>query len=621
MLSAQSYRRDIDGLRALAIIPVVLYHTHLAGFGGGYVGVDIFFVISGFLITGILAREIERGDYSLIRFYERRARRILPALFVMLAGVLAAASWLYVPGDFEGVPRSALAALGFVSNVWFFAHSGYFAAPAEAMPLLHCWSLAVEEQFYIAFPWVLWLCATRAPRWRVPAVALAALVSFGWAWAKQSSADGFAFYMLPPRAWELFAGALLALDAVPPLRSRALREAASLAGLALIGFAVFSYDRHTVFPGVAALPPVLGAGLLLYSAPGTWVGRLLSAGPLVGVGLISYSLYLWHWPLIVFTEYATDAKLAGAMRFAVIGAALAFAWASWRFVERPFRDGKRYDRRQIFRLSAAGIGLLAAVCCAMLPLGGWGQRFSPQVNQLIAGTQDFSPLRAACLNKQIGGPRPQCTIGAKVAPTALLWGDSHGVELSWALGRQMGQHGGALIERTRASCPPVLGYSPASDPDCAAFNADVLDHIIHTPTITRIYMAGFWASLAYRQPDMPQKITATITALRAAGKRVTIIGPVPPQGFTVPRRLAHAAALGQLADVPSTNLVDYTRDTGWFTANYPRWQAQGADILDPLRALADGDHTRLMVDGKPAYFDMHHLSVAGAKAVIAAGGV
>lgn len=618
MSSTLSYRRDIDGLRALAILPVVLYHTHTPGFGGGYIGVDVFFVISGYLITAILAREIDSDTYSLVRFYERRARRILPALLLMMMVVLAVAAWLYLPGDFEGVPRSALMTLAFLSNVWFFMKAGYFAGPAETMPLLHCWSLAVEEQFYIAFPWLLLICARRAPPWRIPLVLLLTALSLGWAWWKQADTDAFAFYLLPPRAWELLAGALLALGAVPVVRQRLWRELWSWSGLALIAFAVLTYDRHTVFPGIMAIPPVLGTALLLHCAPGTLAGRLLVLPPLVGIGLISYSLYLWHWPLIVFTEYAIDSNVTGATRIAVLLASLALAWVSWRFVERPFRNARAFSRQRIFIMSGTGMAMAAMVAGLMLPLGGWSGRFSPQVNHFIAGHDDISPKRAACLSKAIDGERPECTFGARAAPSVLVWGDSHGVELSWVLGQTLGRHGQAVMERTRGSCPPMIGYSVANDPGCALFNQGVLAQISQTPSIRRVYLVAYWAGGAYRQPRSPAMIDTTIAQLQAAGKQVTLIGPIPTQPFDVPRHLAHAAAMGTVGNRGSTTLADHRKAVSWLTDNYPRWRAKGVTIVDPLAVLADGDRTRLMMDGKPLYFDYHHLSLTGAKAVLTA---
>lgn len=617
MSAGQPYRRDIDGLRALAILPVVLFHTHVPGFSGGFVGVDIFFVISGFLITGIIAREIDAGRFSLVRFYERRARRILPALLTMMAAVLAASAWFYLPEDFAAVPRSALLTLAFLANVWFFAKTGYFAGGAETMPLLHCWSLAVEEQFYVAFPLLLWLIARLAPQRRVPVLAAIAGISFALAVWKQAATDGMAFYLLPMRAWELFAGALLAIGAVPEVTRRWAREGLAALGLALIGFAVFAYDRHTVFPGATALAPVLGSALLIHAAPGTLAGRLLAMRAPVFVGLISYSLYLWHWPLIVFTEYARDVPLRGVWQVGAIVAAFVIAWASWRFIEKPFRDPRVFPRKRVFAWSGAGLAAIAVGALTMLPLGGWDARFAPRVLQLARAREDFSPKRDLCLTDRIAASAA-CRLGAPATPTALLWGDSHGVELAWALGEAYGARGSSLVQRTRASCPPVLGYARAADPGCALFNADAIRTIENAPSLRTVYLAAFWAGGDYDRPGMPAQIDATITRLRRAGKRVVLVGPIPPQPWNVPRHLAHQAAFGGPVADKGASLADYERAAGWFTANYPRWRAQGVTILDPARALVTGGATRVAMNGTPLYFDSHHLSLAGARAVLAA---
>ncbi|NWK97143.1 acyltransferase [Sphingobium lactosutens] len=611
------YRRDIDGLRALAILPVLLFHAHVPGFSGGYVGVDIFFVISGFLITGIIAREVDEGRFSLIRFYERRFRRILPALTLMMVAVLGAAAWLYLPGDLEGVPKSALAATVFASNLWFFADTGYFAGGADVKPLLHTWSLAVEEQYYIGFPVLLMLLARFAPRWRTAVVAVVAAGSLALCVAMQRDTTGFAFYLLPARAWELFAGALLALGAVPTMRMRWLREAIAWTGFGAIALAVACYDRNTLFPGIAALLPVAGAAALLHGAPGTSMGRLLALPPLVGVGLLSYSLYLWHWPLIVFTEYATDLPLEGWTRVAVIGAAFVAAFLSWRFVERPFRDSRRVPARSIFAFTGGAMVLLGTLSLALLAAAPWPSRFVPAALAQIAGRGDVSPARGRCHDSFVRGVRP-CVLGASTPPDALLWGDSHGVELAYALGEQARAERRSLIERTASSCPPVLDYA-AKDTRCAAANRATFGAIRADPRIRHVYLAAFWGNGDFDDPTFVAKLDRTIAALRAEGRQVTIIGPVPPQPFDVPRRLAHLARAGEPAGAAGVDRATIEAHTRHLRALFAAWRARGVGYIDPIAALCGPVHCAIERDGKPLYFDTHHLSVAGARLVIRDG--
>ncbi|WP_309623804.1 SGNH hydrolase domain-containing protein, partial [Novosphingobium sp.] len=340
----------------------------------------------------------------------------------------------------------------------------------------------------------------------------------------------------------------------------------------------------------------------------------------VGIGLISYSLYLWHWPLIVFAEYARDEKLAGIWQLGIIAASFLAAWASWRWIERPFRSSQRFDQKRIFMWSGIGMAALGAGAIALISLGGWASRFPPDVARLTAAKDDFSPKRTACLSDAIGGARPECTFGAPgAAPTALLWGDSHGVEFAWVLGQEYAAKGQALVQRTRGSCPPLASFARAKDPGCAAFNADVLELLAKSPGITTVYLAALWAQGEYRDdPAALMRLDATIARLRAMGKRVVVIGPVPPQAWNVPRRLAHAAAFGQSGDVPGAPAADYVRDCLWLTRAYPRWQAEGVGVIDPARALIAGTHSRIVMNGNPLYFDSHHVSLAGARAVLAA---
>ncbi|WP_188065879.1 acyltransferase family protein [Sphingobium sp. KCTC 72723] len=617
--TADRYRRDIDGLRAFAILPVLLFHAHVPGFSGGYVGVDIFFVISGYLITGIIAREVDQGRFSILRFYERRFRRIMPALALMMLAVLAASAWLYLPGDLASVPKSALAATFFVSNLWFFTDTGYFAGGADVKPLLHTWSLAVEEQYYIGFPILLMLLVRACPRWRNLVVASIAILSISLSVFMQRDTSGFAFYLLPTRAWELLAGALLALGCVPAIRQRWAREAIAWAGMAAIALAVACYDRDTLFPGIAALAPVLGAAALIHAAPCTSAGRLLGWRPLVGVGLISYSLYLWHWPLIVFTEYATDLPLAGATRIAVMAASLIAATLSWRFVERPFRDSHRIAAVAIFRFTAGAMALIGVLSLALLATDGWPSRLGPHVLALAAARHDISPQRGRCHDIYARDAQP-CVLGATTPPDAMLWGDSHGVELAYALGEQARREGRALIERTTSSCPPVLSYDDPKDARCAAANKAAFAALRADPAIRRVYLVAFWANGLFDDPAFVAKLDRTIAAIRAEGRDIVLIGPVPPQPFDVPRRLAHLARAGELAQAQGVERARIEARTTHLRALFARWQARGVRVIEPMAALCDARRCAIMQNGKPLYFDSHHLNMAGARLVVAKGG-
>ncbi|MFM7347934.1 MAG: acyltransferase family protein [Erythrobacter sp.] len=362
------YRRDIDGLRAVAVFPVVLYHAGVPGFPGGFVGVDVFFVISGYLITAILAREIAEGRFSLAGFYERRARRILPPLAVVLAATLLVGWHLLMPEELLRLGRATFATVLFASNVSAARSLDYFAPAAEFEPLLHTWSLAVEEQFYLIFPLLLMGLAWAG--WSRRALAVVAglsALSLAAAAALIDARPLWVFYLIVFRVWELGAGAMLALTRPAPPHARLLREGLGLAGLLAILAPVALYSAATPFPGFAALPPVLGATLLIWiggEGGGSRASRLLALRPLVGIGLVSYSLYLWHWPILAFVRvFEGWVRISNATAAGAVAASLAAAWLSWRFMERPFRmrppDGP--SRTTVFALSAVVFGLLGAL--------------------------------------------------------------------------------------------------------------------------------------------------------------------------------------------------------------------------------------------------------------------
>ena len=352
------YRREIDGLRAVAVLPVMMFHAGFEAFSGGFVGVDVFFVISGFLITSIIVAEKEAGAFSLVGFYERRARRILPALFVVMAACLPFAWFWLLPHDLKDFSQSVFAVSIFASNVLFWRESGYFDAAAELKPLLHTWSLAIEEQFYLLFPLFL-MAAWRGGRgfviWILLAATIASFALAQWGTYYTSAAT---FFLLPTRGWEMAVGALVALSDVRAkfvaVRS-ATRQAASLAGLMLLLYAIFTYDRATPFPGAYTLVPVIGTALLIvFATPATVVGKLLASRPLVVLGLVSYSAYLWHQPVLAFARHRVMGEPSDAALMLLLGLSLALAFLTWSLVERPFRNRKRFTRGQVFLGAAVG---------------------------------------------------------------------------------------------------------------------------------------------------------------------------------------------------------------------------------------------------------------------------
>jgi peptidoglycan/LPS O-acetylase OafA/YrhL len=348
------YRSEIDGLRAIAVIPVILFHAGFELFSGGFVGVDVFFVISGYLITTILIEDIENNRFSIVNFYERRARRILPALFfVMLVCIPFAWMWM-LPNQFKDFSQSLVAVSLFASNILFWRESGYFDAAAEEKPLLHTWSLTVEEQYYFLFPIFLiltWRFGKNKVFWMIVLFSVVSLLLSEWGWRNKANAN---FFLFPTRAWELLAGSITAF--IVQRRGVQSNNLLSLLGLAAIFYSIFVYDETTPFPSLYALVPVVGVSLLLlFADKKTLVAKLLSLKALVSIGLISYSAYLWHQPLFAFARIRMldDPNVMTMTLLSVVSLILAFF--SWRFIEQPFREKNNFDRLYVFKFSVGGI--------------------------------------------------------------------------------------------------------------------------------------------------------------------------------------------------------------------------------------------------------------------------
>ncbi|CAA0105610.1 Uncharacterised protein [Starkeya nomas] len=464
------YRSEIDGLRAVAVVPVILFHAGFSVFGGGFVGVDVFFVISGYLITAILLAEIEGGTFSIEKFYERRARRILPALFLVMAACVPFA-WLWmIPEQLRDFGRSLVAVVFFVSNFLFWREEGgYFAAAAELKPLLHTWSLAVEEQYYLFAPLslaVLWRFGRRRVFWLVVATAVASLLATEWGWRYAPRAN---FYLPQFRIWELLAGSICGFIASG--RTPRPNQALSLAGLALIVFAILYYDSSTPFPSLYALAPVVGTALiLLFAHKGTFVARLLSARVFVGIGLISYSAYLWHQPLFAFARIRSMGEPPAWLMLALAGVSLVLAYLSWRFVEQPFRRRPiplMPSRRAVFAASAvAAVPFVAFGLYASITQGIPSRLANPELGSrqaYLLATVLPNVLGNKCYagsSLQDADERGQlCPIFEPKDPKLriLIIGDSHSYTILPAF-TEIGKEN-AVYRMGLGSCPPINGAS------------------------------------------------------------------------------------------------------------------------------------------------------------------
>ncbi len=553
------YRPDIDGLRALAVVPVCLYHAGTPGFPGGFVGVDVFFVISGFLMASLISRDLDGGGFSLRDFYERRARRILPALFGMLAFCCVAAACLVSPKLFRDFGATLIATVLFASNLLFWRKSeNYFEAPTDWNPLAHTWSLGVEEQFYIVFPLLLMLLWRWRPGIRIPSIAVLALASLVLSIWGTANAPTATFYLLPTRGWELLLGALVAFipfrtssDETLPRSRWGIATLLALAGVGLIIWSVVDFDGGMAFPGAAALVPCLGAAILL-SLPGgntNAVSGLLSLRPFVFVGRISYSLYLWHWPLLVFVDrYFAFGSLSSGAKLAIVAASFMVAYGSWRWVEQPFRSrhGREagfWNTSRVFGAAAALTAALALAGVGILEGQGWPQRFpgleSVSLERQMAlearddpAWQNFDERRCFMVNAaEWGGDACDLNPGSK-AGRAILWGDS----FAWAWAYGFFRSGGSQLEvlqYTSPQCPPILGYHAASHPQCDAFDRDVA-MVARRHGASTVIMAANWSTYLRRGKFGFRDVADTVAALHRAGLRVILIGQSPVFPFAYP---------------------------------------------------------------------------------------
>lgn len=527
------YRSEIDGLRTVAVLPVILFHAGLDLFSGGFVGVDVFFVISGYLITTILIDELQRGDFSILRFYERRARRILPALFFVMACCLPWAWFWMLPNEIYNFGISLTAVSFFASNFVFWRQDGYFAAAAEEKPLLHTWSLAVEEQYYLLFPiylMLVWRFGRNPVFWSICIIAAISLMIAEWGWRTYPSAN---FYLAPTRAWELLAGSIVAFFVQKHGVQR--NNVFAALGLAGIVFAVFAYDRFTPFPSLYTLVPVIGAVLIiLFADHQTWVARVLSTRGFVGLGLISYSAYLWHQPLFAFARIRSHDQSGVVVLLGLGVVSILLAWFSWKYIEQPFRRGQHSilpKRWQVFAASLAGLVAFSGLGWFVWSQNGFPWRLTePQLS--VLAWEKFDP----------DGPyqRGRCFMTAKFDYTqfdpnclglgeTVIWGDSYAAALSsgW---RQLDPN---LGQRTASACPPFLGVHLAERPHCKAINDATLSTLSTLDDPHVVLHALWWGFDKYLD-----SLSTTLNALKDVGiSRITIIGGVPQFSPTLPKRL------------------------------------------------------------------------------------
>jgi peptidoglycan/LPS O-acetylase OafA/YrhL len=557
--SSLKYRADIDGLRAIAVLSVLAFHVELKRLSGGFVGVDVFFVISGYLISSIVFSEITESRFSVISFYERRIRRIFPALFGMLAVSTIFAIIYLLPGELVNYAKSMGAATASISNFYFWKHSSYFDLPLS-QPLLHTWSLAVEEQFYITFPLFLVLVRRFFPRHLKVSVVALFVASLAVSAIVVIRNENTAFYMPYTRAWELLLGTILSLKMLPRLQSALLRNMAALAGLGMIAFSVLYYTQDTLFPGFSALLPCVGSALIIWAGEvgSSLVGTVLSWRPIVFVGLISYSLYLWHWPVIVLRQMGmligvgaiasrAHSSLLTSHRFDIlleITLSLLLAVLSWRFVERPFRRGRlRLGGRSLFALAGGAIFALLVLSSSIVIAGGFAGRFPADALRVASGpdgSQETASMRlGTCfITSDYHFEKydyDTCLRQDSHKKNYLLLGDSHSAMLWSALSESLRDTN--VMQASAAACEPSL--APVGSADCRKMMSYVFQTYLPAHQIDGMFLVGRWEEKDF------DALTAVIGWAKQRHVTVTVFGPVPEYDGPLPRLLAYSIAWNQ----------------------------------------------------------------------------
>ena len=634
-----NYRPDIDGLRAIAVLSVLFFHTEIPGFSGGFVGVDVFFVISGYLITLILLKDIEEDKFSIFRFYEKRIRRIYPALFAVIFFILIAGFFFMAQDAFEALGESVTAATLFWSNILFQKQSGYFEAPSFQKPLLHTWSLAIEEQYYVIFPLLLSQLHKLKKKQAFNIILFIWIVSFGLSIYYIHEYQRATFYFLQFRAWELLTGTLLAFHALPSLKSKRYRDAASLTGISLILGSVFFYSENTLFPGLSAFVPVLGAGLIIHSGINIdqneyGIGnRLLSLKPFVAVGLISYSLYLWHWPILAFEKYLIFWRYGITDAVIIIALSLALTFFSWKYIEQPFRSGNTLlqQRGPLFTV-ALTVMLVSAALGRIVHLQE-GMPWRNHSGAIISMKTDPAWIDHKAKDKWLDGMKngnqPPVIGSPESKPSFALWGDSHAVALAPGLTKQAMTYKVSGYDISRTNVRPLLGMDRMrGELDEVGHNNAVINFLRQHPEVKTIIIAAEWSdipSTSYRdiydefhQGESQDKLlkiglSRSVDTLRSMGKDVILVMDVPRLKKDPNSLLFISKRLNLPISVISSSHQDYFElNKIPFSVINDISESRNITVLHPEKMLFDNTGKALpMHSGKFLYVDDNHLSAYG----------
>ena len=611
------HRDDIDGLRSLAIIPVLLFHFNFGVISGGFTGVDLFFVISGFVIANSIVSDTKSGTFSISNFYFKRIRRIAPAYISVLVVVMLFSCIFLLPDDLIDFSKSMTSSGAFISNMYFWKTSGYFATSAHTKPLIHTWSLSVEEQFYIFAPILIHLIYSRQYARRLYILVALILVSFAISVASVFVAPTAGFFLLPTRAWELFLGVLIALLDKPSPQNRVAREIMAGAGAALIIVGMLTLTEDDPFPGWNALLPCLGAAFCIQAGNRITdklrlplVNRLLSAKPLVWIGLISYSLYLVHWPIAAFANYRLLREPTALEGCLMIVVSILLAFLSWKYIEQPFRHIGREKTRTVLIAGAC----VTVVVCMVGGLGvavrGLPQRFPDFAEYEIPGVEDWGGTQ--CFNqdptKAIAWNPSACTRIHGEKGRILVWGDSFAAQYMPGILRDEKRINADVLQYTFAGCPPILSYFSYARLGCSASNHRI-PSIIREQNITIVVLSARWT-------DVPRRVLSqlpdTIAELNKLGVRVYVLGQSPEFSMDV-QHIDYVSGARMKSGTFSWNVFF----TSIFNAELARL-AEPAIFVDPMLYLCKGQSCPYRKDGDYYFADYGHFSRSGSLRAVSA---
>lgn len=611
-----SYRPDIDGLRALAVALVLLFHAEF-GFPGGFIGVDVFFVISGFLVTRSILGDLRADKFRMSDFWLRRMRRILPAA-AFVNFIVLIAGYAFVPSvEYRALAKSTIAGQMMLSNVWFWWRVSYFNSAAELNPLLHTWSLAVEEQFYVVYPFILLFFFRLPCRQCVRAIATIAIISLVISECGVHQYPDASYYMLPSRAWELLLGGLVCFAPVNRLKDLQ-NSVLTNGGVLTIFIAALCFNSSVPFPGVAALVPCAGTAAIIYgrSSHLSAVGKLLSVKPVVYIGRMSYSLYLWHWPVLSFLKILFGHELDPSIRFTALAATSVLSILTWKYVETPFRTRRVFTQPRKLLMTSFG-SLLVLICFSVTILlqGGFPKRFgatSAEYEAVRSSTLFVTQVSADDIRR---GNLPVFGVAGE-ARKCMVWGDSHAMALIPGIDAACRRIGCQGYQATHSSTPPILDFVAIENFGLNArapeFNRAAFDFAVENK-VEIVFLAGVWSTYQ-KSAGFEKSLVRTVEELVGAGVRVAIVLDVAWQEYDAPLLLSSAAILGRDPDINMLRvpLSTHRRLNAPAEGTIRKLASNRVTIIDPADHMVDRHgFWPAVADGKLIYRDTHHLSFEG----------